>query len=302
DPRLGRFLSPDPIIGDPTSSRSWNLYSYARNNPLSYVDPTGETEHLIEEIVVTACRCGGGWWWDHHWWASWFLNNSSPIDPWDFGPGYGFAESVRADANDVLRTLDDSVADQPINRDYDALVAAIRIYSDNTSGLLKEMGIPYNRKHGFAAALYKTNGRYYLVFRGTQGGSLRDWWANLRQALGFRSSQYGQAIELAKAVKKKLGDDVTLAGHSLGGGLASAGSFATGAGAITFNAAGLHSRYREGEPGEIRAHYIRGDPLSAVQDFVPFLPEAAGTRIEHPYQYTGPFWERHSYKAFPFYR
>ena len=41
DPRLGRFLSPDPIVGDPTTSRSWNLYSYVRNNPFSYVDPTG---------------------------------------------------------------------------------------------------------------------------------------------------------------------------------------------------------------------------------------------------------------------
>ena len=41
DPRLGRFLSPDPIVGDPTSSQSWNLYSYVTNNPLSYVDPTG---------------------------------------------------------------------------------------------------------------------------------------------------------------------------------------------------------------------------------------------------------------------
>ena len=30
DPRLGRFLSPDPIVGDPTSSQSWNLYSYVR--------------------------------------------------------------------------------------------------------------------------------------------------------------------------------------------------------------------------------------------------------------------------------
>ena len=81
------------------------------------------------------------------------------------------------------------------------------------------------------------------------------------------------------------------------GGLASAGSFATGPRAITLNAAGLHSRHREGEPGQIRAHYIRGDALSLVQDFVPFLPEAAGTRIGH--DYTGPFWERHSYEAFP---
>ena len=304
DPRLGRFLSPDPIVGDPTSSRSWNLYSYVGNNPLSYVDPTGE----LEILVVTASGCDWVCWEDTYYWLDWwYSSNAWRDDSWDFSPwdsedSYDLAESIRADAKDTLDALDKSVADQPINRDYDALVAVIRSYSDDTGGLLKEMGIPYNRKHGFAAALYKINGHYYLVFRGTQGGSLRNWWANLRQALGFPSSQYEQAIKLADAVKKKLGDSVTLAGHSLGGGLASAGSFATGARAITFNAAGLHSRYRTGEPGEIRAHYIRGDPLSAVQDFVPFLPEAAGTRIEHPYQYTGPFWERHSYKAFPLYR
>ena len=171
---------------------------------------------------------------------------------------------------------------------------------DDTGGLLDKEGIPYDSKHGFAAALYKINGHYYLVFRGTQGGSLRNWWANLRQALGFPSSQYEQAIELARAARAKLGDNVTLVGHSLGGGLASAGSFATGARAITFNAAGLHSRYRTGEPGVIRAHHIRGDPLSFVQDLVPFLPEAAGTRIEHPYRFSGPFWKRHSYVAFPY--
>ena len=303
DPRLGRFLSPDPIVGDPTSSRSWNLYSYARNNPLSYVDPTGETE--LEVIVVTACRCGNRWWWLDYsfWWGSSSWNNS-PIDPWDFGPGYGLAESMRADGINTLKALDESVADQPIDNpgtrpDLAALLASVRVQSDDTGGLFEEEGIEYDPQDGFAAALHKIGGHYYLVFRGTQGGSLRNWWANLRQALGFRSSQYEQARKLARAVFDKLGGNVTLVGHSLGGGLASAASFATGLRAITFNAAGLHSRYRTGAPGEIRAHYIRGDPLSVVQDLVPFLPEAAGTRIEHPYRHTGPFWERHSYLAFP---
>ena len=41
DPRLGRFLSPDPVIGNPGSSQSWNLYNYAGNSPMSFTDPTG---------------------------------------------------------------------------------------------------------------------------------------------------------------------------------------------------------------------------------------------------------------------
>jgi RHS repeat-associated protein len=41
DPALGRFLSPDPIVGRPLSSESWNAYSYVRNSPLDLVDPDG---------------------------------------------------------------------------------------------------------------------------------------------------------------------------------------------------------------------------------------------------------------------
>jgi len=41
DPRLGRFLSPDPYVQDPTYSQSLNRYSYCINNPLKYTDPDG---------------------------------------------------------------------------------------------------------------------------------------------------------------------------------------------------------------------------------------------------------------------
>ncbi len=41
DPRLARFLSPDPILQDPTNSQGHNRYSYCLNNPLRYVDPSG---------------------------------------------------------------------------------------------------------------------------------------------------------------------------------------------------------------------------------------------------------------------
>ncbi|WP_444942015.1 RHS repeat-associated core domain-containing protein [Microbulbifer sp. ZKSA004] len=41
DPTLGRFLSPDPIVQQPTYSQSWNRYSYVFNSPLSFTDPSG---------------------------------------------------------------------------------------------------------------------------------------------------------------------------------------------------------------------------------------------------------------------
>jgi RHS repeat-associated protein len=44
DSRLGRFLSADPYVTDPSDTQSFNRYSYVLNNPLTYVDPSGFTE------------------------------------------------------------------------------------------------------------------------------------------------------------------------------------------------------------------------------------------------------------------
>jgi RHS repeat-associated protein len=41
DPRLGRFISPDSIVHNPSNPNDLNRYSYGRNNPLKYIDPTG---------------------------------------------------------------------------------------------------------------------------------------------------------------------------------------------------------------------------------------------------------------------
>ena len=41
DPRLGRFHSADSVVAAPATGRDWNRYSYGRNNPLRYTDPTG---------------------------------------------------------------------------------------------------------------------------------------------------------------------------------------------------------------------------------------------------------------------
>jgi RHS repeat-associated protein len=41
---MGRFMSPDPMNAgaDITNPQSWNMYSYVLNNPLIYIDPSGE--------------------------------------------------------------------------------------------------------------------------------------------------------------------------------------------------------------------------------------------------------------------
>jgi RHS repeat-associated protein len=41
DAILGRFLSADPTIPDPSNAQSYNRYTYVNNNPLTMADPTG---------------------------------------------------------------------------------------------------------------------------------------------------------------------------------------------------------------------------------------------------------------------
>jgi RHS repeat-associated protein len=57
DPVLGRFLSPDPYIADPSFTQSYNRYSYVLNNPLKYNDPTGELPGWALGGIATA----GNW-------------------------------------------------------------------------------------------------------------------------------------------------------------------------------------------------------------------------------------------------
>jgi RHS repeat-associated protein len=55
DPRIGRFVSPDPMVQAPWTGQGFNRYAYVMNSPLSYVDPTGRcgTETGFQ---LTPCR------------------------------------------------------------------------------------------------------------------------------------------------------------------------------------------------------------------------------------------------------
>jgi RHS repeat-associated protein len=51
DATIGRFISADSIVQSPTNPQTLNRYSYALNNPLKYVDPTGHEVEIMGHNV-----------------------------------------------------------------------------------------------------------------------------------------------------------------------------------------------------------------------------------------------------------
>lgn len=98
---------------------------------------------------------------------------------------------------------------------------------------------------GYGALLFSNKKDYIYCAKGTDFDSYgRDWLAtNILQGLTGFSIQHVVAVKKAKEIDKQIGKNGSLwfVGHSLGGGLASAGAICTeNREGITFNAAGLN--------------------------------------------------------------
>lgn len=134
-----------------------------------------------------------------------------------------------------------------------------------------------DKKSGFRAAFYESeiDGSKVLAFRGTTGPFLRSagWANNFQQGLGLDSEQYDRAIELSKYLKRSIGQRLEITGHSLGGGLTSAGSIVTNSPGYSFNGSGLHpntikpyAKTREHGARLIHSYHVKGEMLTVVQD------------------------------------
>ena len=155
-------------------------------------------------------------------------------------------------------------------------------------------------KTGFKADIYKDkNGDYILVYRGTysdpdhpENDLVHDWskeWTddNMRQGLGMGSEQYKKSIKLAEKVNsnKPKEKQLTIAGHSLGGGLATAAGAATGSKTYAFCPAGVHpntyKKYGVKNPDTSKVHtyYSNQDFLNMASNNLSLMPKAAGERI-----------------------
>ena len=159
-----------------------------------------------------------------------------------------------------------------------------------------------DKRTGFHATLFRDdNGRYVLSYEGTNFGDPQGDVTNDVLGAAGTSPQVRQAIVAATSVKQRLmangvtAGNFSLAGHSLGGELAAAGSIATGAKATTFNAAGLsyssmklaqesarqHGFFTSAVDARARVenYHFTTDPLTFTQKHS-FLPEAYGKQIE----------------------
>jgi hypothetical protein len=141
----------------------------------------------------------------------------------------------------------------------------------------------------FRAGVFRKDGtgEYSVVFKGTT--SKADWLQNLSQGATGYADYYKRATEIGKRAASGIGyegvNSVKFVGHSLGGGLASAASHATGLPATTFNAAGLHLFNRNiFNPPPIDAVRVRGEILTTVQSAIPLAPAAVGSvyRLDPP--------------------
>jgi hypothetical protein len=157
---------------------------------------------------------------------------------------------------------------------------------------------------GFNSAVYQksVNGdyQYMYVTEGTDLISIIDWYNNISQVSG-NSEQYEISVQNAEKLNNLVGNkQLYFTGHSLGGGLASANSLATGRTAYTYNAAGLSYEtrilYNRGHNSEIQATVVKGEIIDKVQSQFGIKAEDSDTinYIEEESTYWQDFFNKRS--------
>ncbi len=61
DPNIGRFISEDSYWGEDDNPLSLNLYTYAFNDPIRFIDPTGHNSKEIDQIINEINTCKETW-------------------------------------------------------------------------------------------------------------------------------------------------------------------------------------------------------------------------------------------------
>jgi RHS repeat-associated protein len=279
DSDLGRFITEDPI-GD-----GQNWYAYVGNNPLVNTDPTGLWKQGDDGVYRREDD-------DPEWRSDkkgWHYNN-------DTNRRYGTKSEYIPDLEINVRVHAPKGLNRQEYEDWVKMMLSRDVYSGGEDGEPFPHRLPFgwetkefdeDTSSGFFSRRYENTqtGEQVVSFRGTKlGDILGDWFTNFAQGLGFFTDQHKMAITVAQRYASLYKDDLSFTGHSLGGGLATIASAATGKRATTFNAAGIHVNNlrlaAKGRPytGNIRRYVVNGEVLNSVQDSLFFVPQSQGTR------------------------
>jgi RHS repeat-associated protein len=180
------------------------------------------------------------------------------------------------------------IADDVYNASSGTLSGGWRRVATKSGAILND------EKSGLKSAVYgrwdakqKKYTEFVYATAGTDFTSMEDWSNNIDQLSGD-SEQYGQSIKNAKLLNGYFkNSELTFVGHSLGGGLASANSLATGRDAITFNAAGLSDGTKTkhnltNTRGRIDSYVVKGEALSNAQGMICLKAERIIQTIKVP--------------------
>nr|CBX82460.1 hypothetical protein EAIL5_3640 [Erwinia amylovora ATCC BAA-2158] len=176
--------------------------------------------------------------------------------------------------NNALSKIDidpDMLYDRSENPDFFA-----RVYSPDRSIFGSEMNPTLVFRGSRAPELSAGVGDIAkkVLFEGDYSGikNINDWTNNINQGGGFDSDYYRRAVKIGMKLSKSP-NGIDISGHSLGGGMASAASIASGKAAWTFNAAGMNAGTVEkyggtlvGSAKNIQAYRVEGELLTKIQE------------------------------------
>jgi|GEM_PF-65692 len=168
DPILGRFLSPDPFVQAPDWSQNFNRYTYAANNPLLYVDESGEFIFTILAAVFCSPLVPAAMQLDVSWMVGGLRAATSGGNFWN-GVGQGFITGL-INAGVSFLNVPGMIPNGILHAGTSVLTNGL---TNTLYGQSFFNGWYYQAAFGFAGGAY---GGYQLVK--ASDGKLNYWWGN----------------------------------------------------------------------------------------------------------------------------